>query len=125
MTHIGSMDTEQGKFLQFLVYLFFKYRKFDQAYVVAQFLSKEYKEDLSVNLLLAAAAYYRGQPYLALPILEKLKKQVSLSPLDEVYFLLKSKVLWALGEERKSCDEFHRFLVSKGSSVQIARLAKH
>jgi hypothetical protein len=117
------MDGELEKFLKFLVYFYLKYKKFDQAYILAKYLVAELPNDLWSNMLLATANYFRGQSYLSLPLLDKFIQQEKSPSCQKIYSILRSKVLWALGNDQQAQIEFDNFLRLKEDDIRLSVLS--
>ena len=117
------MDGKVEQFLKFLVYFYLKYHRFDQAYILSKYLTEICPDDCWSHLLLATANYYRGQPYLSLPELEKFQHKLYTQQEKKIYFLLKSKILWSLGDDLSAHAFFDQFLQLKQQDVRMHALA--
>ena len=106
-----------------MVYFYLKYKKFDQAYILAKYLVAELPNDLWSNMLLATANYFRGQPYLSLPLLDKFIQNEKSPSCQKIYSILRSKVLWALGNDQQAQIEFDNFLRLKEDDIRLSVLS--
>jgi predicted RNA polymerase sigma factor len=114
------MDDSQKEFLEILVYLFLRYSKFDEAFALSLILAEYFPGDSLINLSLAFAALKSNTPNMALQALQSAESLPKSKELDKLFFVLKSKVLWALGRDTEARSAYTHFL---GMQEQDLRLA--
>ncbi|MDR0418482.1 MAG: hypothetical protein LBH08_03570 [Puniceicoccales bacterium] len=117
---MDAMNDTQREFLEILVYLFLRYNKFDEALALSLILAEYFPEDSQVNLSLAFAALQTGTPGTALDAIKAAEPLAKSRDKKKLFFILKSKTLWALGQDMDARSAYTRFL---GMQEQDLRLA--
>jgi predicted RNA polymerase sigma factor len=117
---MDDMNDTQKEFLEILVYLFLRYNKFDEAFALSLVLAEYFPGDSLVNLSLAFAALQSGTPNAALDAIKSSEFLAKSKSLKKLFFILKSKTLWALGRDTEARSAFTHFL---GIQEQDLRLA--
>jgi predicted RNA polymerase sigma factor len=119
------MDDSQKEFLEILVYLFLRYNKFDEAFALSLILAEYFPGDSLVNLSLAFAALKSNTPDTALHALESAEALPKSKELDKLFFVLKSKILWALGRDTEARSAYTHFLGIQEKDLRLAVAHQH
>ena len=114
------MDDSQREFLEILIYLFLRYNKFDEAFTVAQILGHYFPKDPFIALSLAFSALRSDAPNAAFDAIQNVENIQKNGELEKLFFVLKSKTMWALGKDIEARTAFTHFL---GLQEQDLRLA--
>ena len=114
------MDDSQREFLEILIYLYLRYNKFDEAFAIAQVLHHYFPKNPFVAMSLAFAALRADSPSTALDAIKSTDGIRKSRDLEKLFFVLKSKTLWALGRDDEARTAYTYFL---GLQEQDLRLA--
>jgi predicted RNA polymerase sigma factor len=114
------MNDSQKEFLEILVYLFLRHNKFDEAFALSLILTEYFPEDSLVNLSLAFAALKSNTPDAALQALQAAEALPKSRELDKLFFVLKSKILWALGRDGEARSAYTHFLGMQEKDLRFA-----
>jgi predicted RNA polymerase sigma factor len=115
-----DMDSSQKEFLEILVYLFLRYNKFDEAFALALILAEYFPDDVLVNLSLAFAALKSNSPNTALGAIQIAELLPKSKELDKLFFVLKSKTMWALGRDTEARSAYTHFLGIQEKDLRLA-----
>lgn len=114
------MEDSHREFLELLVYLFLRYNKFDEAFAVAQLLQCTCPNDPFVQLSFAFVALQTNNPNDALLAIQTSENFPKSQDLQKLLFLLKSKILWALGRDAEARSAYTRFLGIQERDLRLA-----
>jgi predicted RNA polymerase sigma factor len=114
------MNDSQKEFLEILIYLFLRHNKFDEAFALSLVLAEYFPEDSLVNLSLAFAALKSNTPDMALQALQAAEALPKSKELDKLFFVLKSKILWALGRDVEARSAYTHFLGMQERDLRLA-----
>ncbi|MDR1435143.1 MAG: hypothetical protein LBI77_01925 [Puniceicoccales bacterium] len=114
------MDDSQKEFLEILIYLFLRYNKFDEAFALSLILAEYFPEDPLVNLSLAFAALKSHTPSTALNAIQASEFLPKSKELDKLFFVLKSKTMWALGRDGEARSAYTHFLGIQEKDLRLA-----
>jgi predicted RNA polymerase sigma factor len=120
MDIMDGLNDTQKEFLEILVYLFLRYNKFDEALALSLILAEYFPDQPLVHLSLAFAALQSGSPNTAADALKNVEPLAKSKELKKLFYILKSKTLWALGCDGEARSAFTHFL---GIQEQDLRLA--
>jgi hypothetical protein len=104
------MEGSQREFLLLLGYLYARYAKYDEALLLLRGLKECYPEDREVVLALAHACLRTERIPEAHRILESLERRALPAKQEKLFFLLQSRILWALGRDTAARDALIHFL---------------
>ncbi|MDR2807202.1 MAG: hypothetical protein LBB11_03535 [Puniceicoccales bacterium] len=114
------MDDSQKEFLEILIYLFLRYNKFDEAFALSLVLAEYFPKDALVNLSLAFAALKANTPNAAWNALQSVESLPKSKELNKLFFVLKSKTLWALGRDGEARSAYTHFLGIQEKDLRLA-----
>jgi hypothetical protein len=104
------MESSQREFLLLLGYLYTRYAKYDEALLLFRGLRESFPNDPEITIALAHA-YFKTE---CIQEAHDLLLTLELTPLptkqEKFFFLLQSRVLWALGRDIAARDALIHFL---------------
>ncbi|MDE6576000.1 MAG: hypothetical protein K2L24_01195 [Opitutales bacterium] len=114
------MDDSQKEFLELLVYLFLRYNKFDEAFAIARVLARYFPRDPFVEMSLAFAALQSDTPSVAMEAVTRAEGKATSKEFEKLFWVLKSKTLWALGKDNEARASFTHFLEIQEQDLRLA-----
>jgi hypothetical protein len=104
------MECSQREFLLLLGYLYIRYAKYDEALLVLQGMSKCLPNDSEIAIALAYACLKTERNHEAHDIIQMLELTPLRGKQEKLFFLLQSRILWALGRDVAARDALIHFL---------------
>jgi hypothetical protein len=104
------MEDSQREFLLLLGYLYARYAKYDEALLVFQGLKDYLPNDSEITIALVHAYLRTERIHEAYDILQTLELTPLRGKQEKLFFLLQSRVLWALGRDMAARDALIHFL---------------
>ncbi|MDR3143792.1 MAG: hypothetical protein LBT57_03035 [Puniceicoccales bacterium] len=104
------MEGSQREFLLLLGYLHARYAKYDEAFLLLHGLKECCPEDEEVAIALAHACLRTERIPEAHRVLESLERRPLPARQEKLFFLLQSRILWALGRDGAARDALVHYL---------------
>ncbi|MDR2735315.1 MAG: hypothetical protein LBB20_00515 [Puniceicoccales bacterium] len=115
------MDNSQKEFLMVLAYLYIRYSKYDEAFLLLKGLKEFFPDDIDLGLSYANACFATQRPKDAFAELEALDGKELDNQQKKLFYILRSKTMWALGHDSEARSALVHFL---GIEEREARLAE-